>query len=93
MGSVGDTPSEYSLKCYPNPMVKHALVSYSVPRSGRVNISVYDVAGRCICVLHDGSVLPGRYTFQWNGVESQGVYYLKMKSDGFEKTEKIIVVR
>jgi hypothetical protein len=93
MGDIVGTSSLYSLRCYPNPVVKRAQVSYTIPKAGHMRLSVYDVTGRCVGVLKDGHVTPGRYEVSLKGIKRQGVYYLRMNCGDITRTEKIIVVR
>jgi outer membrane protein assembly factor BamB len=93
VGKVIETPTVYSLRCYPNPVMKGAQISYTIPKASHVKISVYDVTGRCVSVLKDGHVTPGRYEVPLKDIERQGVYCLRMNCGDVTRTEKIIVIK
>lgn len=67
--------------------VRYNLLSLSVPR--RVNISVYDLSGRLVRVVHDGPERSGRYQDKtWDGRNDQdqlgapGLYIVRIEVDG-----------
>jgi len=69
-----DAPNlEWALEgARPNPTSGQASISYSVKTAGKVMIGVYDVAGRLINTLVDGTQSAGLHTIMWNGASNDG---------------------
>ena len=79
---------------YPNPFNPTTIVRFSVPGSGLVRISVYDVLGQLVTTLVDGRVDAGEHevTFSGNGLSS-GVYFYIMTANGFVQTRKMLLLK
>jgi hypothetical protein len=84
---------------YPNPFNPATRLVFTTPRSGVVTVELYDVAGRLVRTLVDEVRPAGRHEVLWNGVDdsgralSSGVYFARMRADGFEQTRKMTLVR
>lgn len=80
---------------YPNPIVENASLGFSVPFSGNVEITVYDVAGRIVETILDGSVESGSHSLLWApGVEiTNGVYFIRLKTAEGTLTRQAMVIR
>jgi len=73
-----DLPTEFAVHgVYPNPLALQATVRYTVPRTERVRIGVYDVIGRRVATLRDADEPPGvkEIPFRSQGLAS-GLYFL-----------------
>jgi hypothetical protein len=60
-----------------------------------VTVGLYDVLGRQVKTLHKGRVTggqPQQVTLDASTVSS-GVYFLRVKSEGFTKTRRLTVVQ
>ncbi len=51
---------------YPNPFNKSTQISFTIGKSGTVKISIYDVMGRLMQVLHDGYMSAGEHTLAYD---------------------------
>jgi hypothetical protein len=70
-------------------------VQFSVPSSGRVELSVYDVSGRMIDSILDDAVEAGSHSLQWapgNDI-SNGVYFIRLTTDQGTRTQQTMVIR
>jgi len=78
----------------PNPFLGTTRISYSVPVPGRVLVQVFDVAGRSVATLADGTVTAGRHETTWNprGLAG-GVYLVKLTQPDGTATEKLLLAR
>jgi hypothetical protein len=93
-------PSVFGLGLnYPNPFNGATRFSYTLSKSARIKISVYNMLGRRVSVLADQHADAGTYQAEWSGnddlgrpVES-GVYLLKLEADGRRFTRKLILIR
>ena len=83
----------------PNPFNPKTTVAYEVPQASAVAIRVYDVAGRLVTTLVDGTVEPGRYSVTWNGTASggesvgSGVYFCVMETPEYHATHKMMLLK
>jgi hypothetical protein len=80
----------------PNPFTPETSIRFALPRSGRVNLEVLDVAGRMVRQLASGSLEAGEHVFVWDGTNdaghrvSSGTYFYRLRSDGKELSRKMV---
>lgn len=88
-------PQEFTLNSvYPNPFNSTARVSYSLPVSANVNVTIHDLAGRQIAELFNGQIEAGRHAAVWNAEASAaGVYFVKINAGGTILSEKLLLVK
>ncbi len=73
-------------------------ILYSVSYLTHVKIGVYDVAGRLVKCIVNEKVKPGKYSEEWKGKDevgrtlASGIYFVKMMTEDFEKTTKIVIL-
>lgn len=93
--AAAELPSAPALHApYPNPFGAAATVRYDVPASGRVRVVVYDLLGRELAVLADGTHEPGRYAAVLDGRSlPAGVYLVRMDAPGFSQTVRVTALR
>ncbi|MDA8131025.1 MAG: hypothetical protein M0011_05925, partial [Elusimicrobia bacterium] len=76
-----------------------AIIKYAVTQSGSLSIKVYTQAGALVRTVYDGPVPAGKGTVGWDGTNSNGgraasgIYFVKTKGPGLDKTVKVAVVR
>jgi hypothetical protein len=87
---------------YPNPFNSTTVIPFFIPAafSGkRVRLEVYDLAGRRLAVLLDGSLPGGAYTSRWSGrtdagvTVATGVYFSRLTVEGNVQTKRMVLVR
>lgn len=85
----------YSLfQNYPNPFNPVTNIDYSLAASGYVNIKIYDILGTEIKELVNEYKTPGFYSVKFNASDfSSGVYFYKMKSEGFTSVKKLLLLK
>ena len=96
-----DIPKVFALlQNYPNPFNPSTTIAYDVPKNAYVTITVYDVLGRIVAQLADGSHSANRYSVQWNASNlSSGMYIYRMVSkndDGsgtFTAVKKLLLMK
>jgi hypothetical protein len=87
------------LQCYSNSFSRSTAISYSLPQSGRVNISIWDASGRCVRTLIDAKETEGNHSTRWDDTDNRGnllptgVYFLKINTNRFTLTRKVVLVR
>ena len=83
----------------PNPFNPLTKVSFTLPRDANVVVDIYDMRGRLVQHLVDDDFDPGLHEIDWLGRDdsgrsvSAGVYFSRMRSDGFVQTRKMTLVR
>lgn len=94
-----NNPGEFTLsQNYPNPFNPSTKVKYSVPFSSNIKLILYDVLGNKIGQIFKGTVDAGVYeaTISTNDFSfplSSGIYFLKLESEGFQKSIKITLAK
>ncbi len=95
-----DPPFAFSCRLMStNPIVDKARFQFSMPISGPVRFTVYDVTGRTIRSENFGNISCGTHTLIWNcndnnGIQiSAGTYFYRLEAAGNIATGKLIVVR
>lgn len=79
---------------YPNPANPSTIISYSLLRSGTVQIRIYDTAGRIIATPFERFQEEGIYNLTVDLSEySSGIYFYCINFDGAKEFRKMIVLR
>lgn len=65
-------PLVAGLLAAPNPFNPHTEVRFTLPQSGRVELTVYDIRGRLIKRLHQGDLAAGEHAVTWDGRDQRG---------------------
>jgi len=88
-------PMEFSLSpTYPNPFNPITRIEYSVPYQTKVSIIIYDLVGREIAKLVNKTQDPGYYSIKWDASSiSSGMYFIRMKADTFEASQKSVLIK
>ena len=91
-GQIPNTVMLYD--CYPNPFNPVTKISFAVPKSSFVKLSIYDVTGREISVLINEVKPAGNYSIDFNASHlASGVYFYRLQTEGFIKSKSMIVVK
>jgi len=73
LSSAQDYPRTFSqLTVAPNPFNPRTRISFDIPAETRARLTVFDMRGRQIAILLDGSVPSGTLTRDWNGTDDLG---------------------
>jgi hypothetical protein len=84
--------------CNPNPFGNAIEISYRLASNGASNASlgVYDISGRLVRVLAEGSAISGEGTVSWDGTDGTGrrvppgLYFCRLKADRIVSAMKIV---
>lgn len=79
---------------YPNPFNPQTTITFELSRSSEVRLAVYDMLGREIAVLLDGSLNSGSHNavFDANGLAS-GIYYARLVTDADVQTRQLMLMK
>jgi hypothetical protein len=73
-------------------------VTYTLPHDGAVRLAVYDVAGRQVRTLVDGSRSAGRHLATWDGrrhggaAVAPGIYFLRLEAAGEVRVGSVVTL-
>ena len=93
-------PKDFSLKQnYPNPFNPNTSLRYDLPNDGLVNIAIYDIMGRIVKTLVNGSQTAGFKSVQWNATNDRnepvpaGLYICTIQAGEFRQTKKMVLLK
>ncbi len=88
-------PASYALEQnYPNPFNPATTIPFSLPRPGRVRLSVFDVAGRRVATLADADFPAGTHQVRWEaGDFASGVYFYRLEAGDFVQTRTLTFLK
>ncbi len=87
-------PFDYNITTYPNPFNPIVTISFSIPEFGLTIITVYDLAGRQLETLTNEVLSIGNYSINWDASSyPSGVYLIRMDSEDFTQTQKVVLVK
>jgi len=95
--SEGNVPGEYTFKLFqnsPNPVKDRTTISFVIPKTERVKLTLYDVTGRVVRTLVDRTMTKGVHsiTMKTSNLRS-GIYFYELRTDDNVKTRKMIILK
>ena len=84
---------------FPNPFNPATTIAFSLAETGKVSVRVYDVSGRLVRSLVDGTLPGGRHEIRWNGTNARGeaaasgVYFYQLITDHLSQTRRMVLLR
>ncbi|MBZ0266302.1 T9SS type A sorting domain-containing protein [bacterium] len=92
----GNLPNTFTLSApYPNPFNSTLRATFSLPQKGDVSIHLFDILGRDVGKVVQGTFQPGKHHFYLDakGLAS-GTYFLRAETEnGLQTSQKVILVR
>ena len=97
---LSSLPETFALhQAYPNPFNPVATIRFDVPQAASVDIRVYNLIGQHVATLTSQLYNAGYHQVQWRGINNlgrpvgTGMYIYQMRSRGFVKSEKMILMK
>jgi hypothetical protein len=84
---------------FPDPSRASTTIQFYLPEQQRASIAVYDVQGKVVRTLVDGTAEPGMHQVQWDGMTTgqmraaPGIYFLRLEAGSYRATKKAVLVR
>jgi len=99
--SPSPTITDFSLhQNYPNPFNPTTTITYQVPKSGKVELSIYNLLGRKVVTLVSENQTAGQYQVKWDASPASGgqgfasgIYYYVIKAGEFRQVKKMVLVK
>jgi len=90
-----EVPGRFTLmQNYPNPFNPTTQISYTLPRSENVKLTVFDVLGREVATLVDKKQNAGRYTLSFHGSNlASGVYFYRLRAGNQIHAKRMLMVK
>jgi hypothetical protein len=92
-------PALRLLQPHPNPAAGGVHIAFELPAPGRARVAVYDVAGRLVRTVVDGTRPAGRSEVAWDGADgagrpaAAGVYLIRVEAGNGTALAKAVLLR
>ncbi|MEE9553087.1 MAG: T9SS type A sorting domain-containing protein [candidate division Zixibacteria bacterium] len=93
-------PEVYALnQNYPNPFNAETKISFTIPKPGQVEISVFDILGRRVRKLIEGQYRSGTHDVIWDGkndtgrILSSGIYFYAIQTEHYNQSKKMLMLK
>ncbi len=87
-------PQEFGLHAYPNPFNSRAILSFTLPIDGAVNLELYDVQGRLVATLAKGIYSAGEHSVSVDGSQlASGVYLARLTTINHIASTKLLLLK
>ena len=78
----------------PNPFPRGTTIHFRLPAAGPVRLGIFDLAGRQVARLLDGTRTAGEHSVAWQAEDvPNGVYYARLESGGRVVTQRCVRLR
>jgi hypothetical protein len=95
-----EIPTRYELsQNYPNPFNPSTKINFALTKAENVSIKIYDITGREVITLVNEKMNAGKYTTDWQGINSggvkiaSGVYFYRMVTPSYVEVKKMVLVK
>jgi len=84
---------------YPNPFNSTTKIKFELYQTGWVELVIFDLRGTVVKTLVERQLLPGQYTFYWDGKNQSGqavaagIYFYRLKAIDRIMTKKMMLLR
>ncbi|MBS1493678.1 MAG: DUF4331 family protein [Bacteroidetes bacterium] len=99
-GSPNGLPTSYGLQQnFPNPFNPSTEIRYNLLKNDKVSIIIYDMLGKEVKTLVDGTVAAGVNSVVWNGQTNDGMaaptgtYFVKLITSAGQDTRKMMLLK
>ena len=95
ISDANKTPRVFRLfQNYPNPFNPVTHIKYSLPKPGKLRISIYNSLGQKVATLLDAKKNAGIYDIYWDASHfASGMYFVRMESGVFVEIIKCLLIK
>lgn len=92
---ISEIPTEFKLyPAHPNPFNPTTAISFDLPETGEVSLTVYDVLGREVARLVAGQMVAGNHQAEFDGKNfPSGVYFYSLEAGDIIETRKCVLMK
>ena len=81
-------------KIYPNPFNPSTEIYFSIPKSGHITITAFNLNGQQVEIIFDGYQEIGLHSYSWYANNHpSGVYYIKLSDGRNQHLEKVLLLK
>ncbi len=80
-----------ALNVYPNPVMNHATVEFTLAEKNDITIDVVDVLGRVVNTIASTTLDAGDYQFELPAGLASGLYSVRLNVNGYTSSRKVII--
>jgi len=83
----------------PNPFQRSTTIAFNLPRSGDLELEIFNTQGERVRTLAHGPRPAGDHQFEWDGLgddhrpAASGIYFYRILAPGVSETKKIVLAR
>ena len=99
-GKETATPTSFTLHAAsPNPFNPATTISYEVPQSTHIQLTVYNLLGQEVKTLVNATQQAGFHTIIWTGLNgagnavSSGLYFYRLETGEFSRAKKMLLLK
>ena len=96
----GEIPTRIALEQnIPNPFNASTELTFSLPVEADVIVEVMNISGRVVNTLLNSEMQSGVHSVRWDGTDdsgkelSSGVYFYRLRTDGYSETRKMMLLK
>lgn len=88
-------PKEFTLKQnYPNPFNPSTVIEFSLAKSAKVELNIYNILGQKISTLTNKNLDAGIHKYQFNGSSlTSGIYFYEIKANENRRVKKMSLLK
>lgn len=92
-GPAPGSPRLALVATLPNPFNPATTIHYTLPHAARIDLSIYNAAGRRVDRLVHGPVEAGRHAVTWTARSlPRGIYFCRLRAGGQVATRKLVLL-
>jgi hypothetical protein len=84
---------------YPNPFNPSTEIQFQLTQNEKVELSIFDLQGRLVQTLVNGTRAAGMHTVAWDGKHADGhsapsgIYIYQLKTENFESAKRMLLIK
>jgi hypothetical protein len=92
-------PTVLMISTYPNPFNARTMIYFSAPANSRALLRIYDISGRLVKKLYDGSANIENSGIIWDGRDEggrpvvSGLYFARLTAGQYAATKKMVLLK
>jgi len=79
---------------YPNPFNPTTSIGFTLNKTGKASLEIYNIAGQKVATLINKIISPGNHSVTWDAVNMpSGIYFYTLKLDNQTSTKRMLLIR